>query len=420
MKTKLNSKDICCVLLFMLAPVTPEYCALFGHPLQTYLLAVAFLLTIVSFVASNKLRIKKDSITITVLLYAVIIATVNLISGKSIIVCLFLVVKFISPIIVTLYLVKTKEDMEKAVNYILIASVFVIILSFLELLNFNIFSLIENADLKGMGTRAQTRMGLLRLEGPFGQAIPYAIYITFISGLVQYRIITTKRRIYSVYLVLIWIAEFLTMSRAPIVIFLLIQLAFFLFNNTSQRIKTLGKVLVGVLLGVLLLVVLGIDVQGIWNKITTLFISLTSNSVSSELDFGDNYNPYIYRFALVERVIENMKNNNISFLFGDYYWENSFSIDNGYLALLIFNGFAGLFGRLLLYIFSLVESFKMYFRMRKKDYLPLKLFPYIMIAMILGYLLNLTSVAQMGEATIFLIIIGLALSNVRIYRRYER
>ncbi len=412
MKTKVSVKNICFILLFLLAPIMPEYFALFGHPFQTYLLALVLLITVVYSFARRRIKVRNDSIAIILFLYAIVISAANLISGKSILVCLFLIVKFVVPVVATLFFVKTEDDIEKAINYLLIGSAFVIVISFTEIGGFNVFSILENADLRGMGTRAQTRMGLLRLEGPFGQAIPYAVYITFIAALVQYKLLTTKKKIYEIYLVVLCIAEFLTLSRAPIVVFIVMQVAFLLYYNTKKRIQTIGKILIGLLLGVFFLVLIQVDVQGIWDKISTLFLSLTSNSANRELDFGDNYNPYLYRFALFDRVFEHMRSNNISFAFGDYYWENTFSIDNGYLAFLIFNGVVGLTGRLLLYIFAVIESWRV-FRARKREHCSTKALSYALGVALIGYLINLTSVAQMGEATTLLVIIGLTLANAR-------
>lgn len=411
-----NIRDTILCFFFFLYPIIPDYTRVIGRPLYVYLSLITSILLFCFALNNNKLLIKKDSTTFFVLLYTVFI-TIPIFATAGFFTSVIIFFKYCMPIIITIHAIKNNFDFEKIISIVIIAAFPVVIISFLELTGFNLFSFIENVDLSTMGTSAQMRMGIYRLEGPFGHAISYGIYLTFISALTQYKLIITENKRFKYMLIIMFcltcLAEFLTLSRAPIIIYIFTQIFIFFLFNVKHKLRVIANIIVFSVISIVILEIIGLDIFGAIETIFGFFETLTSNSMSNKIDFGTNANPYEYRFALFNRVFDMMKNSKISFLVGDYLWENNFSVDNGYLSLIIFNGILGLIGRILLYVYALFISiigfFKNYY-LNSKD----KVFYYISIIILMGYLLNLTSVAQMNETPTLLIIIGLILGKNRI------
>lgn len=411
-----NLKYILLWLFFTFFPIIPDYTRIGGRPVYVYISILVTLFTLVFALNSNGLRIKKDFTTIVMLSYSILIA-IPVLMTVGIVAAIIIIFKYCTPLLITLYAVQNEENLEKIISLLIKAAVPIVLFSFLELIGFNIFSIIENTDLSTMGTNAQIRMGILRLEGPFGHAISYGIYLTFISALVQYKLIEEtdkayRRRLICI-LMLIFLAEVLTLSRAPIVVFVFTQVCVFLLYNTVKKVKIIARILVLLFVGAFALYAIGFDIVGLINSILAFFETLTSNSVSNSIDFGTNANPYEYRFALFDRVISMMHTSRIDFWVGDYLWENSFSVDNGYLSLLIFNGVIGLVARVGLYLYTAVIAVSNFFKNYRGNNSD-KAFYYIAVVVMMGYLLNLASVAQMNETPTLLIIIGLILGKARL------
>lgn len=407
-------------LFFALFPILPDYTRIAGRPAYVFISIFTTIVFLMNAMAKNRLFVKKDWITLIVLLYSIFI-TIPVVFTAGVISGVVIVFKYCTPVIITLYTIRNEDGFEHVINILIKVSGFIVLMSFIELIGFNLFSLIENTDLGTMGTNAQIRLGMYRLEGPFGHAISYGIYLTFIAALIQYKLTRNKatkrnKAVLSFLLLCIWIAEMLTLSRAPIVIFIFVQFCIFFLYGTKKKIKKIVKICAISILFISGLLIVGVDVFTKLQTIVDFFETLIANKTSNSIDFGTNSNPYEYRFALVDRVITFMKSTKTSFILGDYLWENSFSVDNGYLSLLIFNGLMGLLSRLGLYLYACLLAFINIFT--HKGYQNIKCdFYFIAFFTLVGYLLNLASVAQMNETPILLIFISLVLSRIRIEHR---
>lgn len=404
------------ILFFSLFPILPDYFRVNSRPIYVFVSILTFAYAIIYWLNTHKLTVKKDGITVSIILYSILIL-IPIALSSGFVSAFINSFKYIAPILITIQFANKEKRWNKIVDIIILTSVPVILLSYFELLGFNIFSILENFDLGDMGTIAYQRMGILRLESSFGHSIPYAIYLSFISLLVQYKVHTNKdKKVLTMklnaFLVVIWLAVILTLSRAPMAVFFLIQFLNFMRYGAIKKLKLITKAIIAVGFLLLLLFIVGIDIgilfKTIYAFIETLTVKGTANS-SLLSDFGTNMNPYEYRLGLFSKVFDYMRNQNISFLIGEYGWVSTFSIDNGFLSILIFNGIFGLVGRLILYCYALFISITMYLkRTRYAD------FYFISTLIIVGYILNLTSVAEMGELRLFLIIIGLIFSMKRL------
>ena len=233
----------------------------------------------------------------------------------------------------------------------------------------------------------QSRGIFARSETSFGHAITFGIYIGFCSLIDTLLFFITKKKKYVFFLIVLVVTLFSTVSRAPIIIFVISEMIMLYLFGFTKLIKTIIKVSFILASGVLVLSLVFpsvfLSVQTIFNMVMGVFSSEFAESA------GDyqNADAFLYRVELM-RVLPSLISNNwligmgsaLNFRFymlGHYYR----SIDNAYLLWILRCGVVGLAGFIIYQINIIINSFKVKSHSQISRYLwPISLF----------YLLNRT------------------------------
>ena len=174
---KINANNLMLVLFFSIYPILPDYFRILSRPVYVIVAIVVTVWMAVFHLSKKRFKMKSDSITLVVLIY-IIFTLIPIGFSTGLMSSLINFFKLAAPIIVTLDFARTEEKWNKIIDVVIATSVPIILLSYIEIFGFNIFSLIENYDLDVMGTSAYSRMGMFRLESSFGHSIPYAICLS--------------------------------------------------------------------------------------------------------------------------------------------------------------------------------------------------------------------------------------------------
>ncbi len=312
--------------------------------------------------------------------------------------------------------VDSREKLERCISILLTTGFVLCLLSTTELFGFNIFSLIETVDLGAIGSGTKPRFGIMRVESSFGQAIAFAIYISFLICLTFYRLFSfqnkdqKKAMLYFGLLFVFHVYLVLTVSRFPLLIIMIVDVLAFFFLNKRMKLVSISAVLAIVIFTLILSWALG----------SSLITSIIENIIGifTGQDTGDNAgNPFSYRLDLFSNYFLIIGDN---YLFGlgpqanTTYWipgtyDGFFfiysSFDNGYLLLAIYYGLVGLIGWLLFYAALL------YLGTASINRGPFeKRLGYMAIGLVVITLLNMLSVANLDEVRTFIIAVSLLLA----------
>lgn len=412
---KVEYKKLILYMLFFLYPVLPSYFGFAGWPVYTILGAVASALLIV---ANRKIVLYKETLY---LLFAYLCLLMPAMRHQEMVSVLFFLVD-VSLILGCICNIKNRQTIETIIDIMIIAAAILCVCSYIEvLLDFNVFSIIENIDsVGGMGTDAQYRFSYRRAEASFSQSIGYAIYLTFISSLNFYKICTNKRKNrYLIYHVMIIIGVILTFSRVSMILFFSLQLYFMYIKGFYKGVKKTIEIIAAVILFVLIASIFHIEISFL-NDAISMIVAMFDSETSSKIagSFGnDNLNGWSYRLVLITELPRLLGNKWL--LGGGQVFANSGfytslykvgSIDNNYMTVLFRYGLLGVVGKMT-YIFTGISSSKKL--SREEDYKAI-IFGKISCATFIVYLLNWISVAELRESRTVLmyIIICVAYENV--------
>lgn len=312
--------------------------------------------------------------------------------------------------VIPIYLYDYADDQNKIRELfdclILVAAVMSIIGTIEFFTKTSIFTALYNSGNRtDLAPDLQVRGNFVRSETTFGHAISYAIYLSFCGLIALQRVLTTPKRLYCIEYLLILLNLILTVSRAPILIFFVVQLVLLGLNGRTQLIKYCGRVAAVI---AIVIAALKIVAQQFFEQLQSIFdivLAVFSESAAKRVGDVSNANPFEYRLGLLKVIPPIIKNKlllgNGSFyqihfsLFGHTYS----SVDNAYLTWLVHYGLIGLIG----YLIPIIVVFCAGVRMRK--YSNGK----ILICIAIVYIANLFSVAAMYEYKAFIIIYSLAL-----------
>lgn len=402
-------------IFLFLYPMMPNYFHVAGHSFGAYLLIGA----LITFLFSKELRTFSFNprrlviFTIIAVLLIVPSALNHEITSNS-----FLDF-FLSRIFVSFYfcvMTNSNKRMEHIFTVLIVQGVILSFFAIFELFGFNIFSLIENYHSSALpDSSTAQRFGFYRPCSCFGQAIAFAMYLSFVIILIFYKLkhIDLKNKVKTVILIgtllFVNIILFTTLSRMPVFICIISEM-FLLFV-----LKRKTRFLVGVSLAsmittgvILVLIAKPSFFPELINDIVT-FIKGTSedNSVIYRsklmgivMDLvGDNhafglgraYNPYIYYM--------NPENHG-------YYVLSSY--DNFYLARYLRTGLVGMVGSILALAFPIIYISYDSIKERRMDTTSI-----IFIVLIVSYAVCLFSVNSLDEARLFFILYGVVLSTIK-------
>lgn len=353
----------------------------------------------------------------------------------------YLAVRQFLEIIVLLVIVvdtiRTEEDIRKVIHNIVVLSA---VESFFAVIHFafdyNVFSLLSNTSdvnftKSDFGAGTQYRFGMPRVEGSFSHAITFGVYLSICSLLCIYLYQRTKKKGYiGVYVVNV-VALFMTLSRMPIIVFIVSQIIYLFVLDFRRTLKILGVLFFTIVIAA---IVINLFFPGLADKISTmsgLFTSVfSSDSLSGIASFNQD-SAFSYRAEMVRAILPSVGDH---FLFGigsidmadfSFLINGSIqrSIDNQYLYFLVLYGICGC-------AFSIlwVCQLLLFRRKKKEGNRCLKLCNYSLYRnlIIFVYLINLFSVAMMEEYKLIVMFVSLSLCEVytnhdsyRIHRVYR-
>ena len=316
------------------------------------------------------------------------------------------------------------EKIEKSIYALLVGGLFLSIEGIFEyIFESNWFSVLQTIDPNiNMGAFSLGyRYNHVRIEGSFGQCLPFAMYLLFINFLCIYLFVQGKRNkkkphavCYITY-VITFISIFLTTGRLVLVLLVVLQCYFALNMNPAK------KTLIIFLAFVAIVVIALTSSDTLLDPLYTLLSVFNPNYYQKVSDGGQNVS---YRLQLFSALSSYIRSNP---LFGIGYTQKSglrfnvvtptsswmaYSIDNNYLSYLVTYGIVGVISTCFVLLWAIVLSFKN----RKVEKFGFKWFLFILIL----YALDLFNVFQMGEKRIFFIIVGFVIALDRIYKKELR
>jgi|GEM_PF-5076101 O-Antigen ligase. len=397
---RLNKYILVALILFF--PILPEYFRLGGYPVYQYIVLIAVLITTISGIGKQKLLffIKK------IWLFVVVIIIAYGSHGEW----FSMIAYIISSCLLfwsVFFLIKNKKTVEYLYRILIIMGFILCITGIIEkVIEYNVFSIIENTDLGLMGTAPYYRNGVIRIEQSFGTSITYGIYLNFINTLSLGKYTIAEKRKKTFYLLtylLTFIAVFFSNSRMVLITLVLLQITYFFRINWSKKIVFISVILSGGIIDALNGSKILKKLEEYIFIIVDIFLATNSSQITDITS--------AYRFQLVETLWPYIKQN---FWFGygnEYMSQFSFSmfgykyysIDNALLNALMRYGFFGIVLLLLPIGYGMVLAIRKIIRKEKMGYFLLLSF--------LMYFINLTSVAQMSEQRIFYTILALMLTE---------
>lgn len=391
-------------LLVILYPALPGYFGIFGFSVYSILAACALLFLPLSLKARN-FRFN-PSVMLVFFLVLSLVCLGPAVNGEILTPTFLNYVNafFLLPFFIAV-VGSDKKIFGHCLTLILGVAVVLCLFSFLELANFNIFSLLQTDFNTTLGPGTGKRYGIYRSESSFGQSIAFGIYLNFMCCLVFYKIKNNNTRfsiIYSLMVLLFNICCLLTISRFPILIMVLIDFVGFFLSNKKYKTFLGLSALFGVLADLLFGLVRG----------GSLLSSLVDNLIhifagTAGTDLGDN--PLLYRFNLFSALSEVLGGNwllgngmlsQYGFIYPKIFWpvvRNSF--DNTYLYLIENFGILGLIGWLVYYLSPLLLKFC--------DSPICKWTKIFFIILSCVLLLNFLAVARLAENRAFVVLFGL-------------
>ena len=193
------------------------------------------------------------------------------------------------------------------------------------------------------------------------EAIAYGLYQVFIVALINYKnsIFGESRKLKICYMISV-LNVFLSVSRTPIIAFIVIQLLFWYRDSKKKFANYMFVALIGALVLLIASTSFGFRIPLIDDLLETINQVLSGNTASSGSTVGVGN-----RFDLWAWVYLSMGNKWImghgptaEFAYKVYEWQTKTSIENQYLNILWHNGLVGLVLLILSYLSILIYSFK--------------------------------------------------------------
>ena len=305
---KIKYIDIACFFA-ILFPIMPSYFEMGGISIINILCVFVILLGLLGGVTRNIGCVSTDKIIICVwVLWETIIcffhgsiigAVVNLL--------------YIIAVIFVAKSINTFEKIDKIIDCIIYVAGIISIFGLIEsLTGFNVFSLLNTSGLSL--NYNPPRFGLTRIISSSGHAIEYCLYCMMCMTLTFYRIInmkkSKKKRMFVLIYCLVFVNAVLTLSRFSLICLLICQIAILYASGFNYFLKTMFKVLIGVVFTIALISVFVPEVRNAIQMILYMFLAIFSENYKTLIasSFGtDNLSAFGNRFDLYGWVWNDMK-----------------------------------------------------------------------------------------------------------------
>lgn len=276
---------------------------------------------------------------------------------------------------------------------------------FESITSINIFQMFSNS---GLSFFKDFRLGHIRIACQFAQPIVYGFYLMLTSPLILYSVANNsenKRGFAKVTYVLMWINVFLTVSRAPMIVFFLLQLLFlYKLGHSKFVLRTLGVILILLFL-ILIDQFWGFGISQYVEKIWGLFSAVFGENSS------ETYSGVGNRFEIIQWVKETVdtdiwfgKGIDAKFSYAVHEWQIKESIENEYLNTFFHYGIVGMVVQILAFIGNIIYARKVTKRSIYVDE-TFNLANAIMWCLIAFYIVIITA-GQSSAITMHIILIG--------------
>ena len=402
MKIRIISlNELIYVLYFILMPILPEYFRLGDAPVFVFLGFLPMLLLLKK--KSGSYRINKaymGQILPLLLLAIVCFMAHNEYSSLA----RYIMFPIVSTFII-MGTINTRDQVRDTFRILAYVGLVMCIFGLVErLFKFNVFSLIENVEYGKTGTQPTYRNGIPRIEFSFGNPISAAIYMLFINC-ISFTLWRTekdsiiRKRIYIITYFLSLLTIVLTDSRMCIMSCVMMQGLFFMRERWNKRAAIIFCIFIALLMD--------FTIGGVITQFLSKYVGLVADILENGAKTSDTNT--LYRFALIPIFVPMIKE---KFLFG---YGNEFlngyrfailegyasSIDNMFIESFVRHGVFGF----AITIIPIIKMFGFSRTLRRAG----NEMGYNFACMVIAYLINLFSVAQLGEQRLFYIIWGLLL-----------
>lgn len=406
-------------VLLLLFPILPQYIYIVGGINLVNFLVMIYL---ISAIFSWKLvKIGFFKCLPFFWIYEMVITILCLIDGGVLEGIAYFLSFFVIPYLLIGY-INTREKFFKAIDILILGGLLLGLFGIFEqIIKFNVFQSFANGELQFESS--DMRYGLLRVMTTFGQPIAYGLYQVFISAIVYYRMNTgitkrQKRFLIAVYVISV-INILFSVSRTPILAYLLIQILLIYQRSKKKFVNVLFFSATILIVGGMIGEVLGLKIPLIDDIIQTVFSLFQGVTRTSEqtVGIGD-------RLSLWSWVAESMSGKWIfgngataEFAYQVYDWQTKTSIENHYLYTLFHYGLVGFSSLILMYISVLIYTKKKnkYFS-TKFDEVKLSFNKCLFIVFLLYNFVEL-SVQETDLSRLYVVLIALLISYNRIVRK---
>lgn len=320
---------------------------------------------------------------------------------------------FLPLVLISFVFYHDNKLIENVITIVIFTSAVLCIFGFVEeFTQFNVFSLIENYEFENprLGTSSTYRWGIYRIEQGFNTALTYALYLAMCIGLTFYRFFTANNKlVYAIILFSQIINCIFTMSRGILFVLTCGIIGIVILNRKWIKIK---NIVISILALMLFIVVFANYELSFFEGVNEISNSIISIVLTGTGGVSDD-NSIAERIYFQSKAFEALENpSNLFFGVGEQGLRAMRTIDNEWLLEISGFGIFGLLSFILLMLMPLVDAVKKVTILRRLNFSyecqKQLIFYKCMIMTLLVYIISLYTVAQMEEARMFYLLLGIS------------
>lgn len=404
MKKSFSLKSAIYFLIFLL-PLLPSQLEIFSVPVYKVLILGITILILIS-----EKRIYINKIFVRHMLFFIILMSIPLLYNMCFKQIFFLFLEIVFPICIGYCVINNENEIQKLLMVLISSATILSVLAIIEAFtSLNLLCSIWGIEVD-RNTANGYRLGIARACSTFSTSIDFCVYLNIILIIVLYLILNTKKKSLIPIYILITIACFLTVSRAPILLGIIVQVYILTKSNLLSK-----RIFYYVFLGLMILLC-GLSVFGIINYSLIIQVIVSGigviinpskfSAISSQFGMGGASE----RIKLFTWVIDAIRGNMLfgvgekGFSVSISQWKTKSSIENYYLALLHMAGIVGVVG----YIYFIINILK---KMKPQKLLrfsrqDINSYTFFIFAVALFFFFSNLTVSYRSEGVFFYMLIG--------------